>query len=151
MASIFNATKLTVTISTQITINGNEINSSNQLIIPNITQYDKRILSIPTSVQTNILQFTTGVSAGTYIAANVKFICITNLDDTNYVRIRVTKASAETFDIKLAAGQSYIMGNVQESASANAASFSSFVDATAIAAEANTAAVNIQTIVACIN
>lgn len=151
MASVFNPTTLTVTITSAITINGQEINSSNQLIVPNITQYDKRILLVPTTPQTNILQFTTGVSAGTYIAANVKFICVTNLDDTNFVRLRVTKATAETFDIKLNPGQSFIMGNVSESASANAASFSAYVDATAIAAQADTAAVNIQTIVACIN
>lgn len=151
MASTFNPTTLTVSIQSAITINGQEINSSNKLVIPNITQYDKRIMQILTTPQANILQFTTGASAGTYIAANVKYLCITNLDDTNFVRIRVTKATAETFDIKLTPGQSYMMGNVSESASSNAASFSSFVDATAIAAEADTAAVNIQIVIACIN
>lgn len=150
MASTYQPANLTVMLTSKITLNGQEINSENEVIIPNITGYDKRVLTIPETPETSVAQFTSGVSAGTYIAANIRLMSIVNLDNANFVRIRVSKATAETFDIKLEPGQMFIMSNVKEFASSNAAAFTSFVDATAILAQADTAAVNIQLTVATI-
>lgn len=151
MASTITAQTLTVTISEQIVLNNQPINSENQLTIPSIGQIDKRIVSIPTASEVTVLNFGTAVAAGTVVRANVKYIRITNKDSTNYVRIRVKKTGADTFDVKVDAGQSFIMSNASESVSATAASFSAFVDADSINAQANTAAVDIEIFVASIN
>ncbi len=151
MASSFTTTSLTVTISESIMINGQPINSDNQLVVSNIGQIDKRIVAIPTASEVTVLAFGAAVAAGTLVSANVKYIRITNKDDTNFVRIRVTKSGAETFDIKLEAGKSFLMGNVSESVSATAVAFSAFVNMTSINAQADTAAVNIEVFAASIN
>lgn len=147
--TIVNST-LTVVISETITLNSQPINSENKLTIASINEVDKRIVSIPTASEVTVLAFSTAVAAGTYIAANVKYIRITNKDDTNFVRIRVTKSSAETFDIKLEAGKSFMIGNTSESVSATAVAFSAFVTATSINAQADTAVVDIEVFVASI-
>lgn len=149
MANTITAQSLTVTISENIVLNNQPINSDNQFTISNITQVDKRLVSIPTS-EITVVSFGAANAAGTFIAANVKYIRITNKDDTNFVRIRVTKSGADTFDIKLEAGKSFMMGNTKESVSATAVTFSAFTDATSINAQADTAAVEIEYFVATI-
>ncbi len=151
MASTITAQTLTVTISEQIILNNQPINSENQLVIPSIGQVDKRIVSIPIATEVTVLAFGTAVAAGTVIRANVKYIRITNKDATNFVRIRVKKAGAETFDVKVDAGQSFILSNAKESVSATAGAFSAFVDADSINAQADTGAVDIELFVASIN
>lgn len=150
MATTITASTLTVTISEAITLNGQAINSENQLLISDITATDKRIVSIPTATEVTVMAFSTAVAAGTYISANVKYIRVTNKDNTNFVRIRCQKNSSQTFDIKLQAGKTFMMGNTSESATTSAAAFSAFVTADSILAQADTAAVDIEIFVASI-
>lgn len=150
MATTLTNATLTVTISESITLNGQAINSDNQLLVSDINEISKRIVSIPIAAETTVIVFAALVAAGTFIAANVKYIRITNKDNTNFCRIRVTKSGAETFDIKLEAGKSFIIGNVKESVSATAVAFSAFVDATSINAQADTDAVDLEIVVASI-
>jgi len=149
MASTIVAQTLTVTISEAINLNGQPINSENQLTIPSITSIDKRIVTVPTS-EVTIVAFSTVVAAGTLVAANVKYMRVTNKDAVNYARIRVTKSSGATFDTRLDAGQSFIMGNTKESVSATAVAFSTFVDSDNISAQAYTAAVDLEVFAATI-
>lgn len=150
MASTITAQSLTVTISETITLNNQAINSENQLVVSDINEIDKRIVTIPTASEVTLIGFSTAVAAGTFVRANVKYIRITNKDNTNFVRIRIKKTGAETFDIKLDAGKSFILGNAKESVSATAAAFSAFVDADSINAQADTADVDIEYFVASI-
>jgi len=151
MASTITAQSLTVTISESINLNNQPINSENQLVIASIGQVDKRIVSVPIASEVTILAFGTAVAAGTVVRANVKYIRITNKDATNFVRIRVKKTGSETFDVKVDAGQSFILSNAKESVAATAGAFSAFVDADSINAQADTAAVDIEMFVASIN
>lgn len=150
MATTVTPQSLVVTISEAITLNNQAINSENQLTISNVSQIDKRLVLVPLT-EITVMSFGAANAAGTFIAANLKYIRLTNKDDTNYVRIRVSRAGADTFDIKLDAGKSFVMGNTSESVSATAAGFSAFVDATSISAQANTAAVEIEYFVATIS
>jgi len=151
MASTLTAQTLTVTISESLVLNNQPINSENQITISSIGQVDKRIVSIPTASEVTVLAFGTAVAAGTVIRANVKYIRITNKDAVNFVRIRVTKTSGATFDVKVDAGQSFMLSNAKESISASAVAFSAFADADSINAQADTAAVDIELFVASIN
>lgn len=150
MATTITAQSLTITISEAINLNGQPINSENQLVIPSITQIDKRIVSIPFASEVTVLNFGTAVAAGTVIRGNVKYIRLTNKDAVNYVRVRVTKTSGATFDVQVNAGQSFIMSNASLSVSTTAGAFSAFVDADSIICQANTAAVDIELFVASI-
>ena len=151
MASTLTAQTLTVTISETINLNNQPVNSENQLTIASIGQIDKRIVNIPTASEVTLLAFGSAVAAGTVIRANMKYTRITNKDTTNYVRIRVKKTGGDTFDIKLNAGQSFILSNASESVSATGLAFSAFADADYICAQADTSAVDIELFVASIN
>lgn len=150
MATTILPQTLTVTISSQITLNNQTINSENQLVIPSITEFDKRIMTLPTTSEVTVIAFGTPVAAGTFVAGNLKYLQITNKDAVNYARIRVKKNGGNTFDTRLDAGQSFIMGNSKESVSETAVSFSTFADADSINAQAYVAPVDIEYVVASI-
>lgn len=139
---------LTTTITEELTLNGQPINSVNAYSISNVNYVDKRIVSVPTSSQVTLLNFGTSVSAGTVIRANVRYIRITNTDTTNFIRIRFSKSGADTFDKKISPGGSEIFTNAVLSATATDSAFSAFVNADSISAQADTAAVNIEMYVA---
>lgn len=149
MASTLITTDLTVTITEQLTSNGQNFNYLNKLVLSNIKPFDPRVMTIPIT-QVTVIDFSTEVAAGTFIAANVKYIRITNKDDTNFIRIRVTKTGGQTFDLKLDAGKSFITGNTKESANIDGGAFSAFVDAVNISAQADTSPVDIEYFVASI-
>ncbi len=149
MASTLSTTNCTVTITEQLTSNGQIYSFTNQLVLANIKPFDPRVMTIPT-IEVTVMAFGSAVAAGTFIAANVKYIRITNKDDTNFVRIRCIKTSGQTFDVKLEAGKSFIMGNTKESANTGGSSFSAFVDMDNISAQADTATVDIDYFVASI-
>lgn len=148
MATTVSNASLVVTIVENIILNNQSIDSTNYLTIASINEVDKRIVTVPFASEVTLLNFGTAVAAGTFIAANVKYIRITNKDATNYVRIRMKKTGADTFDIKLEAGKSLMLGNPSESVSATAAAWSAFVTADSINAQANTANVDVEIFIA---
>jgi len=150
MATTLIPATLTVTISEQVILNNQPLNSENKLSIASITQVDKRIVSIPTASEVTLVDFAAQVAAGTFISSNLKYVRVTNKDAVNYARIRVKKDGSSTFDVRLDAGKSFMMGNTDESVSATAATFATFVTMDSISAQANTAAVDVELFVASI-
>jgi hypothetical protein len=150
MASTITSQTLTVTISTTIMLNGQATNSENQYTVSGINEINKRIMTIPFASEVSILSFGAAVAAGTLISGDVKYVQITNKDDTNFIRLRIKKAGADTFDVKIDAGKSFIIGNTKESVSSGAGAFSAFVDFDNISAQADTANVDIEYFVASI-
>jgi hypothetical protein len=148
MASSLTPASLTVTISEDINLNGQPINSKNELTVANIAAVDKRILTVPTTSEVTIVDFATGVSAGTFISDNLKYVRVTNKDTVNYARIRVTKAGSSTFDQQLDAGKSFMFGNTKESVSATAVAFATYVQMDSINAQAYIAPIDIEIFVA---
>jgi len=150
MASSIVPSSLTITISEAINLNGQPINSQNQLTISNIAAVDKRIVTIPTASEVTVVDFATGVAAGTFIATNLKYVRITNKDTVNYARIRVTKTGGQTFDQQLDAGKSMMMGNTNESVSATGVAFATYVSMDSINAQAYVAPIDLEVFVASI-
>lgn len=147
MASTISAQNFTATLSTQITLGGQQKSTVNQLVIADVNEYDSRIMSIPVGSEVTVVQFASAVAAGTFISGDMKYLQIVNKDTVNYCRIRVKKNGADTFDQRLDAGKPFIMGNTKESVSATAASFAAFQDADSINMEAYGAAVDIEYVV----
>ncbi len=150
MATTVTPSNLTVTISTQINLNGQPRNTENQLVIESINEYDGRIMTIPISSEVTVIALGTEVAAGTFIRGNLKYFQVTNLDAVNYARIRVKKNGASTFDQRLDPGKTFMMGNGKLSANSTGASFATFEDADSISAQADTAPIDIEYVVASI-
>lgn len=148
MATTVVAQTLQVAITTQITLNGNVRNTTNLLSIQNISEYDSRVMTIPSSEEVTIVNFASSVDAGTFIKGDMKYLQITNLDAVNYARIRVNRVSAYGFDIKLDPGKTFMMGNTEENAFEGSATFVSFGDADYVAAQAHSSPVDIEYVVA---
>lgn len=147
MASTVTAQNFQSTISTQITLAGQPRVTETQYIVPDVNEYANRIMTIPTGSEVTVVAFGAAVAAGTFITGDLKYLQITNLDTTNYARIRVKKNGADTLDMRLNAGCPFIMGNAKESVSATAAAFTAFQDADSVNMQAYGAAVDIEYVV----
>lgn len=143
MASTITNATLAVTITEAVTLNGKSYGNINNLSIANINEVDQRILTIPTSL-IEVLKYGTAAGAGTFVRANVKYLRITNKDDTNFISIKVANGS-DHYWVKLEAGKSFELHNgLIESAS----TFSAWSDIETIEAIADTAAVDIEYFIA---
>lgn len=148
MATTIVPQNLTVTIATAITLNGQTINSQNDLVIPDVNEFDKRIMTLPTGSEVTLVAFGTQVAAGTFVRGDMKYFQVTNKDAVNYARIRVKKNGSDAFDTRLNAGQSFIMGNSNLNASETAAAFVTFEEADSISAQAYNNPIDIEYVVA---
>jgi len=115
--------------------------------IPGINEASRRIFSVPT-YETEILALSSSAGAGTYVTANMQYIRITNLDDTNFVRLTFSSGSLNRYDMKLPAKRTAIFTSPSISGSDSGSSFGSFVDFDSMKASANTAAVDVELFVA---
>tara|TARA_R110002012_G_scaffold3905_1_gene18122 strand:+ start:2575 stop:3024 length:450 start_codon:yes stop_codon:yes gene_type:complete len=104
MASTVTASTLTVTIKEDIDLNGQSYGSVNTLKIPSINEVSTRIMNVATG-GTNVLAFAGATTKGTYHDTDVRYIRITNLDDTNYGVIDITGGG--TTGVRLDPGASF--------------------------------------------
>lgn len=140
--TITNAT-LTVTITEAVSLNNKSYGNSNTLTIPSINEVDQRILTIPTS-EVTVVNYGTANAAGTFVRTAVKYLRITNKDDTNFVSLKIADGS-EQYWVKLEAGKSFELHN---SLIETANTFSAWANISAISAIADTAAVDIEYFIA---
>jgi len=130
MASTVKAKTLRVTIQEDIVLNGTNYGSKTKVNFASINEVYKRIVTCPANVDTTI--FKTAVTADVSDAGldlqDVKYIRVTNLDDSNSVnlnlQIDVTEIDSgastadETVTILLAAGESFLMGAAHDAVAA---------------------------------
>tara|TARA_R100001530_G_scaffold55525_1_gene40727 strand:+ start:47 stop:520 length:474 start_codon:yes stop_codon:yes gene_type:complete len=123
MASTISAATLTVTISESITLNGYERGSSNSLSIGSINEVMTRVITVPTS---EISAINTGAenASGTWKKADIRYIRLTNKDDTNFVLVNIIGNSSDEALIKVDAGCSFILFADQSAGFATVTSFS---------------------------
>ena len=123
MASTITSATMTVTITEKIVLNGRDQGSKNTLSISSIKDVFKRIITIAAGDDATVLVFksTTAIADGALDLQNVKYIRITNLDDTNSVNLSLqldsdedNSAANESCTILLEAGRSFIMGTPDE-------------------------------------
>ena len=128
MASTITAATLTVTHSESITLNGQDQGSTNTFTIASIKDISKRLVTIAADDDATVLVFksTTAIADGALDKELVKYIRITNLDDTNSVKISLQLDSGEdnsAADLSvthlLEAGRSFVMGTPDEAVHAD--------------------------------
>ena len=158
MSSTIKSETLKVTLTEEIVLNGSNYKSSNVISIPYISEISKRIVGI-TTTEAQILAFGAAVANGTYITANVRYIRITNLDDTNHAVITLVNSNSGEAAIKLDYGQSMIInGDLSGGAASvmiadNTAitnPHSSLANLASINAIADSSAVDLEVFVACV-
>ena len=128
MASTITASTLKVTIREEIELNGVQQGGVNRLSIGSIKDISKRIVTIAADDDATVLVFksTTAIADGSLDKDNVKYIRITNLDDSNSVNISLQLDSDEdnsAADLSvthlLESGRSFIMGTPDEAVHAD--------------------------------
>ena len=157
MASTIIAATLTVTHTEVISLNGSAQGASNTLIINDVNEISKRILTITTNEST-IATFSGAVaSAGHFNDSAVRYIRFTNLDDTNFITLTFRNQDNDEAAIKLDAGQSFIWNGdnsggmvdvLNATQDADAASDTALGDLTNIQADANTGSCDLEMFVA---
>ena len=156
MATTITAATLTVTLTEEISLNGQDKGSTNALTVASVTEVSQRIVEVPTS-EITILSFqATNPGAGTFDEADVRYIRLTNKDDTNHITLVFRSASSTECAHKLDAGQSFIYAGTAAgivvthlaSGSADIGSSPTLVDLVAITAFANSAACDLEIFVA---
>jgi len=152
----FSSSTLTVKLTESLTIDGRDYGGVSGWTHSSISNVTRRLETI-TTTEATILSFGAAIGAGTYIAANVKYMRFTNLDDTNYVTLTFTNDDNDEVAIKLDAGQSIIwngsnsggMADVFNAVTAgDAASDTALNDMKTVQADANTANCDIEIYIA---
>ena len=154
MATTITSAKLKVTITESIKLKGKDQGSTTELTINDINEVASRIVTVPTS-EVEIIAMSTAVSSGTFVEGNVRYIRITNLDDTNHVSLTFKNEDNDEFWVKLDKGQTFIYngdlsGGVVDTmeAAATAITPGTFADLVNITALADTAACDLEIFVA---
>jgi hypothetical protein len=122
MASTVTASTMTVTISESITLNGKNQGSTQTLNIASIKDVYKRIVTCVDDTDCTIATFQTATSTsdGAIDLENVRYIRVTNLDDTNPMNLSLQVAGGEggtanmSTTVLVNAGESFILGTVHD-------------------------------------
>ena len=148
MATTVSAATLSVFIQEEITINGVKQGAKVQHNIPQIKQVDERVLTIPTH-EVNVLLLSSSAGAGTYATQNFKYARLTNLDDTNFLRVTLLSGSSgSVLTQKLPPKRSMIFTSTSISGSSAGVSFDAFSDFTSVKAKADSSAIDLGIFVA---
>jgi len=115
MASTVTAATLEVVISETLSLGGTEYGGTKTLSIGFINEVFKRIVKCVNSQTTTVATFNGNAfaSANAIDVEDAKYIRITNLDDTNPVELAIVGA-ATLYQVKLAAGESHILGSPED-------------------------------------
>tara|TARA_R110002020_G_scaffold190481_2_gene389983 strand:+ start:228 stop:962 length:735 start_codon:yes stop_codon:yes gene_type:complete len=107
MARSFSTATLTVKIQEGIVLGGQDMGSMNSFSITGIKNVVKRLMTA-TTTESDIVKFSTTEASGQYIAANVRYLRLTNLDDTNFCYLVFKNEYSNEVCFKLDKGQSFI-------------------------------------------
>tara|TARA_R110000751_G_scaffold548_1_gene1963 strand:+ start:843 stop:1292 length:450 start_codon:yes stop_codon:yes gene_type:complete len=143
MATSLTPATLTITHTESILLGGSDRGSTHTQTVASVAEYTNRIVNIGTA-ETDIVGFGAANGQGTYLRTDVKYMRFSNLDDTNYITIGVSKTGADTAYFKLEAGQTFIVNNDELEIDASGGASSAFVEADNISAKANGAGVDIE-------
>ena len=119
MASTISSANLKVKITEEVILNGKDQGSSNTLTIGSINEVSSRIITAPSGSFTTLFNITTtsSGSAGNFLSSSLKYARITNKDDSNHLRLRVS--GSVTTDVIVDAGRSFIITNTSVSGSSS--------------------------------
>lgn len=147
MATTVSNGTLTVTVTEKLVLNGKDHGSTKKITATGINEISKRILTCATT-GTQVYAGSTAAAFGTFVTNNVRYVRITNLDDTNFIVLHLEGASHYA-QISVPAGSVFLLTDVSAVFdSAAAVGDFSANDITRIDVMANTAVCDIEIMVA---
>ena len=121
MATTITAASMTVTITESIALNGSSQGASNSFSIASVNEVYKRIITCPANSETTLAHFHSSVADGTLAPLDiedVRFIRVTNLDDSTSVTLSLQSDSGEddsaadtSASLLIESGKSFVMGS----------------------------------------
>jgi hypothetical protein len=101
------------TLTTQIyeilTLDGNDVGSSQTQTINGINYVDNRVLSVPTGSVTTIFSMDGTPGAGTFVTSSIKYIRVSNISTINAPIQLVVSSSTEAMSYFVTTGSSYML------------------------------------------
>jgi hypothetical protein len=152
MASTIQKKSLTVTINETVDLGSNSFNGRTQFKISNINEVSQRVITVPTH-QVTLLQLSSSAAGGTYMSSSLQYARVSNLDNSNYVRLTFTSGSnsvggGNQYDVKLDPLKTFVFMNDAYSGSATLGTFDTFASFTSLKAIANSTSVDVEVYVA---
>jgi hypothetical protein len=147
MASTVTPSTATITISEGLNLAGIDRSGSHTRTIENIAEADRRVMTVDSSNEIDLIELNSDNGQGKFIRSAIRYIRITNLDNTNWIRVRFKNSGAETADVKVDAGATFMLSTGSMDADSTPGAFSAFVDIDNISAQADTADVDIEYVV----
>ena len=156
MARSFSTATLTVKIQEGIVLGGQDMGSMNSFSVTGIKNVVKRLMTATTDLMTIMTFHASAEGAGQYIEGNVRYIRITNLDDTNHICLIFVNENSDEFAVKVDKGQSFLFNadlsggvvDVFDANGAGTATSGSIGDLTTIKVQSDTASCDIETYIA---
>tara|TARA_R100001198_G_C5134017_1_gene150934 strand:+ start:149 stop:604 length:456 start_codon:yes stop_codon:yes gene_type:complete len=122
MATTVTAANLTVQIKEEITLNGTAYDQTVTHSISSIGNYMKKILPLGASASQIVNTFATSPRNNEFDIDDLKYIRVTNLDDTDAVIVNFSDSGTATAAIEILAGKSVVLFDTDISGNATGAS-----------------------------
>jgi len=98
----------TLLLKERVLLNGTERGTDYVLTIPNIENYDNRIVTVPSGSETTIFQYSNTPGAGTFTSGSFKYGRISNYSTTTPINLKVS-SSSELMNFKIDAGGTFML------------------------------------------
>ncbi len=151
MASTITKKTLTVTVNESVSLGNDDYSSRTQFQIKNINEVSKRIFTVPTH-QVDVMLLSSSAGAGTFASSSLKYARITNLDNSNFVRLTFMSSSGGSAmnqaEFKLEPLRTFVFTNDAYSGSDAGDTFGSFASFTNLKGKADTAACDLEIYIA---
>ena len=157
MASTVTAATMTVSLTESINLRGKNQGATTSQTVASINEIYKRILTITTNEVTIATMSGAVASSGHFNDSFVRYMRFTNLDDTNFLTLTFTNDDNDEVAIKLDAGNSFMwfadnsggmVGVLNATEDADAASDTALGSITNIQADANTGNCDLEVFIA---
>ena len=142
MATTVTAENCTITITESYTLNGVSYGNTTNKTYTSQGEVIQRVMSIGVAF-TEIFNATTIDGRGQVVVNDWAYFRITNLDDTNFLTLRLYDSTDSQF-FKIEAGESFFLMSPEIDIDASGTTFNAFSDVNEIGAIADTAACDVE-------
>tara|TARA_R110000824_G_scaffold1603_3_gene7814 strand:+ start:533 stop:1210 length:678 start_codon:yes stop_codon:yes gene_type:complete len=108
MARSYGTATLTLTVTEAITLNSKDEGQTHTHTVASVSDIYRRTLTASTT-DTSVVTFASVFGVGQFVVGDVKYMRLTNLDDTNHVVFTLTNENNDEVAIKVDKGQSFIV------------------------------------------
>jgi hypothetical protein len=98
----------TLLIRERVLLEGTERGTDYNLTIPNIENYDNRIVTIPSGSETTIFKYSDKPGSGTFTSGSFKYGRVSNYSTTVPINLKVS-SSSELMNFSIAAGGTFML------------------------------------------